>query len=102
MDLGFSPKNNNSDLKDKTIENFGNWSTQGWEWKFSWRREWFEWERIMLEEFMENISQVSLCPIKEDRRLWNDHPSYTFSVKSAYNKIFNHTSRGVPVVFEHL
>ena len=93
---------NNSDLKDKTIENFGNWSTQGWEWKFSWRREWFEWERIMLEDFMENISQVSLCPIKEDRRLWNDYPSYTFSVKSAYNKIINHTSGGVPVVFEHL
>jgi len=70
---------NNYDLKDKTIGNFGSWSTQGWEWKFSWRREWFEWERTMIEEFMENLSQVSLYPNKEDLRLWNDPPLYTIS-----------------------
>ena len=85
---------NNSDLKDKTIGKFGSWSTQGWEWKFSWRKEWFEWERTMVEEFMEDLSQVVLYPNKEDIRLWNDPSSYTFSVKSAYNKLINQTSRG--------
>jgi len=29
---------NNSLIKDKTIENFGRWSSKGWEWVFSWRR----------------------------------------------------------------
>jgi len=43
---------------------------------------------------MESISHVSLRPDKEDLRLWNDPPSYTFSVKSAYNKLVNQRSGG--------
>ena len=43
---------------------------------------------------MENLSQVSLYPNKEDLWLWNDPPSYTFSVKSAYNKLINQASGG--------
>ena len=81
---------NNSEFKDKTIDNFGIWNAVGWEWKFSWRRDWFEWEKTMVEEFMSIISQVLLQPDKEDSRLLNDPPSYTFSVKSAYNKLANH------------
>jgi len=77
---------NNSELKDKTIDSFGRWATEGWEWKFNWRREWFEWEKNIVKDFMGSISQVSLHPGKEDQRVWNDPPTYTFSVKSAYNK----------------
>jgi len=43
---------------------------------------------------MESISQVSLRLGKEDLRVWNDPPSHTFSVKSAYNKLVNHRSGG--------
>jgi len=93
---------NNSEFKDKTIDNFGRWSTEGWEWKFSWRREWFEWEKTIVEDFMESISQVSLHPGKEDLRVWNDPPTYIFSVKSAYNKLANQISGGVPGMFEYL
>ncbi|XP_068477142.1 uncharacterized protein [Phaseolus vulgaris] len=88
---------NNSELKDKTIDNYGIWNAVGWEWKFSWRRDWFEWEKTMVEEFMSIISQVLLQPDKEDSRLWNDPPSYTFSVKSAYNKLANHGCGGISV-----
>ena len=58
----------------------------------------------MVENFMEIISQASLRTNKEDLRLWNDPPSYTFSaVKSAYNKLVNQISGGgVSVVFEYL
>jgi len=93
---------NNSELKDKTIGSFRRWSIEGWEWKFSWRREWFEWEKTMVEDFMASISRVSLHPYKEDLRLWNNPPSYTFSIKSAHNKLVNHRSGGVSVVFEYL
>ena len=80
---------NNSELKDKTIGSFGCWNTDRWEWKFSWRREWFEWEKNMVEDFMSIISLVPFQPDNEDVRIWNDPQSYTFSVKSAYNKLVN-------------
>ena len=51
---------------------------------------------------MESISHVSLRPDKEDLRLWNDSPLYTFSIKSSYNKLVNQISGGVSVVFEYL
>jgi len=44
----------------------------------------------MVDEFMSIISQVSLHQGIEDKRLWNNPPSYSFSVKSAYNKLANH------------
>jgi len=78
---------NNSELKDKTIRSLGSWNTGRWEWKFSWRREWFEWEKTLVDDFMSIISLVSFQPDNEDVRLWNDPPSYTFSVKYAYNKL---------------
>ncbi|XP_068503760.1 uncharacterized protein [Phaseolus vulgaris] len=86
---------NNSELKDKPIDNFGSWNADGWEWNFSWRRDWFEWEKTLVEEFLSIISQVSLQPDKEDSRTWNDPPSYTFSVKYAYNKLANQGFGGV-------
>ena len=89
-------------MKDKSISSFGRWSTKGWEWKFRWRREWFEWEKTMVEEFMSIISQVSLYQGLEDKRLWNNPPLFSFSVKSAYNKLANPTSGGGLGVFEHL
>jgi len=85
---------NNSELKDKSIESFGSWNIDRWEWKFSWRREWFEWEKTMVEDFMSLISLVIIQPEKEDVRIWNDPPSYTFSVKSAYNKLVNYRPGG--------
>jgi len=49
----------------------------------------------MVEEFMSIISQVLLQPDKEDSRIWIDPPSYTFSVKSAYNKLTYHECGGL-------
>lgn len=49
----------------------------------------------MVENFMAIISQVSLHPDKEDLRIWNDPPSYTFSLKFAYNKLVNHRFGGI-------
>jgi len=95
--LKYERIHNNSELKDKPIDNFGGWNADGWEWNFSWRRDWFEWEKTLVEEFLSIISQVSLQPDKEDSRTWNDPPSYTFSVKSAYNKLANQGFGGVSV-----
>ena len=39
----------------------------------------------MVEDFMTSISQ----PAKKHLWLWNDSPSYTFSVKFAYKKLAN-------------
>ena len=56
----------------------------------SWRRAWFELEKPMVEDFMTNISQVPLDSNKLDSWLWNEPPSYSFSVKSAYSKLACH------------
>jgi len=48
----------------------------------------------MVDDFMAIISQVPLQPDKGDLLIWNDPPSYTLSVKSAYNKIVNHSTGG--------
>ena len=88
---------NNSVLKEKTIGSFGRWNIDRCEWMFSWRKEWFEWEKTLVDDFMSIISMASLQPDNEDVRLWNDPPSYSFSVKSAYNKLANHRQGGVSV-----
>jgi len=93
---------NNSELQNKTIDSCGRWNSEGWVWEFRWRREWFEREKLMVEEFMSIISQVPLHQGTKDKRFWNDPPTFSFSVKSAYNKLANHTiGRGLEV-FEHL
>jgi len=43
---------------------------------------------------MSLISLVIIQPENEDVRIWNDPPSYTFSVKSAYNKLVNYKPGG--------
>jgi len=93
---------NNSELKDKYIGSCGSWTIEGWEWKFSWRRDWFEWEKSMVEDFMAIISQVILQQEVDDIRIWIDSPSYTFTVKSAYNRLVKHNTGGVVKVFELL
>lgn len=37
-----------SEQKNQNIDQFGVWVGGSWEWKFKWRRELFEWERILL------------------------------------------------------
>jgi len=45
------------------------------------------------------ISQSSLHSNKEDKWLWRDPPSYSFSVKSAYTKLVNHDAGGISKSF---
>jgi len=71
-------------LKDKPIVRFRRWYRKGWEWIFCWRKEWFEWEKSMVEDFMARLSQVSLHRDKENLWLCNNPLTYRFSVKSAY------------------
>jgi len=93
---------NNSLIKDEPIVRFGRLSTKGWEWAFRWRREWFKWEKPLVDKFMTSISQVSLHRDKEDLWLWNDPPSYTFSVKSAYKMLANHGTGVVSSLLAYL
>ena len=66
---------NNSELQNKTIDSCGRWNSEGWVWEFRWRREWFEWEKILVEEFMSIISQVPLHQGTEDKRFLERSPS---------------------------
>jgi len=39
------------------LEQYGEWKDLGWEWDFKWRREWFDWEKPMIEELFGIIQQ---------------------------------------------
>ena len=40
----------NSMEEDKPIMSFGRWTTEVWEWVFSWRKAWFEWKKPMVDD----------------------------------------------------
>lgn len=45
-----------SEDKNKVIGDMGEWVEEKREWKFSWRRQFFEWEQEQWVEFKENNS----------------------------------------------
>jgi len=42
----------NSVLKNATLGEVGFWNENQWIWNLVWIREWFEWDKLLLEELM--------------------------------------------------
>ena len=57
----------NLNQKDELIANVGKWVGDVWEWKFSWRMEWFVWERPLFFEFFTRISNKRFSKVGCDR-----------------------------------
>jgi hypothetical protein len=73
----------NSLQKDCAVAEMGAWGVGGWSWELMWRRGWFEWENELINNFMQDLTRVSLSCFGQDAWRWiPDVDGY--SVRSAY------------------
>jgi len=63
----------------------GRWENNSWVWDLKWRRDWFEWERSMVETFKLEVTKI--LPIKNrlDRWVWKGGNSENYSFRFVYD-----------------
>ena len=62
------------------IEDMGSWDDGRWSWKFTWRRNFFVWEKELVESLHLSVDQTSLSESGRDVRVWTFDISNAFSV----------------------
>ena len=60
----------NSSQHGELISNMGRWEEGEWRWDFKWRRPWFEWERVLLTEFLQELENVKPERDTDDGWTW--------------------------------
>ena len=73
-----------SQQQDLTISLMGQNVDNGWDWKFQWRRIFFDHEIDMVAAFMDEIDGVQIHSSRMDHLTWRAEPSGSYSTKSAY------------------
>ena len=43
------------------MRDMGSWSLEGWRLEFKWRKEWFDWELSVVEEFLNVLTNVNIA-----------------------------------------
>ena len=74
-----------SQQQDLTINLMGQNAENGWDWKFQWRRNFFDHEIDMVAAFMDEIDGVQIHSSRMDHLIWRADPSGSYSTKSAYS-----------------
>jgi len=57
----------NSCQKEAKVSMVGEWIENSWKWKFDWRRNWFEWAKPMLKEFIQDLESYMLNKDTKDK-----------------------------------
>lgn len=70
--------------KNVTIHEKGVWVDGRWNWKWTWRRNLYSWEQLLLEDLCKIIEVFSPQTNKCDTWGWNWEDNFKFSVRSAY------------------
>jgi hypothetical protein len=82
-----------------TVSSMGSWVDGVWRWELIWRRNFFDWEIPLYQEFMAFI--VNFVPqMGEDTWLWSDDKNAGFTVKSCYYLLLKKLRE--PQVLDHL
>jgi hypothetical protein len=76
-----------SNQKSNTILSLGSWVDGVWSWNFSWRRNLFEWEVPMFEEFL-GLIQHFVPAAHEDKWVWRMNVEDGFSVRDCYDLLY--------------
>ncbi|KAH1203143.1 Thioredoxin-related transmembrane protein 2 [Glycine max] len=76
-----------SQQQDLTISLMGQHVENGWDWKFQWRRNFFDHEIEMVAAFMDEIDGVQIHLSRMDHLTWRADSSGSYSTKSAYNSL---------------
>jgi len=77
----------NSCMKDVKVGMAGLWCENLWEWNLSWRRNWLEWEKPIVQDFYQELE--SCKPKKDLDDIWLGDRNGSYTVKSTYDKIRN-------------
>jgi len=73
------------------VREVGVWEDAEWQWRLSWRRDRFVWERTQEEEFFRSLINVKLNGEEQDKKVGGDDLG-CFSVKTTYVCFFNHVT----------
>jgi len=73
-----------SNDKNARIKDMGEWRGGRWEWRLSWRRDLFQWERDLAQVLLQIINGQQLNNDVEDTWWWTKDSSGVYTVKSAY------------------
>lgn len=71
------------------MRDMGSWSLEGWRLEFKWRKEWFDWELSVVEEFLNVLANANIANQGEDHWLWLEDSSSMDSVKSTYTALYD-------------
>ena len=65
----------------------GGWEEGVWRWKLCWRRSWFEWDNVLLTNFMQELESATIARDTCDRWVWDGSSNHGFTVKHAYEAL---------------
>ena len=78
----------NSKQKRDVVRNMERWDQGCWAWEFQWRRQWFEWEKELVEGFYSVLEWVTLRYQEDDTWIWVELASNVFTAKSTYFSLY--------------
>ena len=77
-----------SSQRDLVISECEFWDGYSWNWNILWRREFFEWEYILLSELQAVLLQVALSSNVSNRTIWKFNNNGVFSIESFASLVF--------------
>ncbi|XP_068487176.1 uncharacterized protein [Phaseolus vulgaris] len=81
--------------KYANVTEFGSWTNGVWVWQLVWRRSFFDWEKLLVNQLRQVLLHARLVPEEADSWVWKVWGLQTFSVNSAYI----HVRKDCEVVF---
>ena len=66
------------------VGDLGEWVEERWRWVFQWRREFFDWERVLLTNLLQDLNRVKLHVNVKDAWRWLPGSDGGYSVSTAY------------------
>lgn len=74
----------------EVVARMGSWVEGVWRWKLSWMREWFVWERNLVDNLFQSFHHISIQHEERDSLSWLMDQLGLCSVKSAYEAVVTH------------
>jgi hypothetical protein len=77
-----------SDQQHAKVNEMGSMEGDGWQWDLKWRREFFEWERVVFQDLLSVIEGFQQSNLQDCWR-WKADPTLGFTARSAYQYLIN-------------
>jgi len=91
-----------SNQKGVKVKEGGGWHGNHWEWNLTWRRNWFEREKLLTKEFVWLVHRSSMHRENKDESVWKEDEKLEYTLKSTYKKLRNETIRENEEVYDKL